>query len=597
MYKTMASRRPETSVLRDFGGGLNAIDDDISMSTRFQKGLVNMRRTASGAQATRYGTKFVFDIALEANSTILDGVWFNGRHVVVTVDGRVVTATEAGVLETIWDSTIAAALPGAPSGWSTGLTSVDFVPFKNEMVIHNGVDKPITISSLFVVTYLQDLATGSNTNVPIGRYGCVVSNYHVVAGIDADPTSIVISSKGTAGVFPGDAPPNDSVAIDIGAYTSEDTRAIRGIIGYRTLLVVFFATQSLLIQLGTYNADDEHEPEFNDTLPKFGLLGHRCILPIENDVVFADFDNVNKLSRSIQSGLSTSEHLSELISPHLASHIDELTETQRLYETFMVEDALGREIWLKLDEHVHSNQTREKPRYSAWSHYHDLDYQAGWTSLLGRVFLADGTRVYQYGNGTFSGENYEADKMNDQDSVWNTSTNYVTDDKVYDSIIDKSYVCLVGHTSAATGTFEEDRTLRPQLWEEYLGEPIDFEMELPWIAGNDPMQTKHLRHLAAQTKGAASFTISAYVDNLYKDDDGTIIHDPAVQMAFVGNDQVGFGYDSEGFGGGRRSGDPRAYGFPVRFKMIKFIITGSSRSSLQLISLMFRFTRGSLQRP
>jgi hypothetical protein len=74
-------------------------------------------------------------------------------------------------------------LPFAPHGWSNGLDTADFVPYKNELIIHNGIDKPITINRDLEVKYLQDLASGSNVNVPIGRYGCVVSNYHCVAGI------------------------------------------------------------------------------------------------------------------------------------------------------------------------------------------------------------------------------------------------------------------------------------------------------------------------------------------------------------------------------------------------------------------------------
>jgi hypothetical protein len=187
-FKKRQGKRPaiklESTTLRGFGGGWNAIDEDLSMPPKYQVTLVNFHRTSSGSQAVRFGQMFNCDIASTNNSPIVDGYYFNGRNVVVCQNGWVITLDETGATKTvIWSPAKAAALPGAPGGWSTGLTHICFVPFKNTLVIHNGVDKPISISSTFVTTYLQDLATGSNVNVPIGRYGCVAANYHCISGI------------------------------------------------------------------------------------------------------------------------------------------------------------------------------------------------------------------------------------------------------------------------------------------------------------------------------------------------------------------------------------------------------------------------------
>jgi hypothetical protein len=128
--------------------------------------------------------------------------YFSARIVIVFTNGDIwIVDGAGGNKEVIWNQDIAAALPvpdgePPPIGWSGGLTTIDFVSYKNELIIHNGIDKPITISRDFVVTYLQDLASGNNINVPIGKFGCVVSNYHCVAGIDAQPTLIYISTSG-----------------------------------------------------------------------------------------------------------------------------------------------------------------------------------------------------------------------------------------------------------------------------------------------------------------------------------------------------------------------------------------------------------------
>jgi hypothetical protein len=194
MKKSQASKL-ETSTLRGFGGGWNAVDDDHAMAPRYCTSLVNFQRTPSGGQQKRWGTKWFVDIKDVNDSPIVDQYYFNGRLINVCENGVIVSVTDGGTKAVIWNTAIAAELPGAPSAWTTGVTQVSFVPFKNTLIIHNGQDKPVSISSAFAVTYLQDLATGSNVNVPIGKYGCIAANYHCVAGFSASPTEIIIHQE------------------------------------------------------------------------------------------------------------------------------------------------------------------------------------------------------------------------------------------------------------------------------------------------------------------------------------------------------------------------------------------------------------------
>jgi hypothetical protein len=155
----------------------------------------------------------------------------------------------------------------------------------------------------------------------------------------------------------------------------------------------------------------------------------------------------------------------------------------------------------------------------------------------------------------------------------------------------------VQHLSGAV-SFAQDRAdqiLSPK-WEEYLGEAISFVMELPWLDSQEPMQVKQNKFVAIGTKGTGEFTLTIYVDNLYKDEAGIVQYDPAVQMNFIGNDAPGFGYDAGPYGGGRRSDDPRLYGLPFKFKTAKPIFTGSIRKPLEFINLKFLYARGSFQR-
>jgi hypothetical protein len=577
----------ETTTLNGFGGGWNAVDDDISMTPRYLVAAKNVHRTPSGAQQVRFGNAWFADVVNSVSGDIVDQMYFNGRIVAVTADGEVATVTNSGAVSAIWNASIAALLPGAPGGWVGGTTSVDFVPFKDTLIVHNGIDKPTTIDSSFDTTYLQDLATGSNVNVPIGRYGCTVSDYHVVAGLPSAPTTIYISSKGTAGVFPGDPAPNDSISIDVGAYAPEGGASIRGVAGFRSTLIVFFRSQSLLIQLGVYDSSGAHTPVFNDTLPAFGILGHRCRATVDNDLIFADAKGINSAKRNLFSGLIDSDSLSELVAPAYQGIVGALTDEQMLTSCFMVHSALGHRQFL----FTNSDQTvvrsaHDKLRYKAWSEYNGWDWTSGCTSFLGRVFFSRGTRIYQLGNDAFA-EQYYADRIGDRDGVWANGTSYAVDDLIRDTATEESYTCRVSHTSPAGGTFEADRTANPTYWERYDGEPITFEVELPWIIGTDPIKVKQLRFVSMQTKGTASFLLEAYADNLSV---------AGLSMQFIGNDAAGYGEDDGPFGGGRRSGDPRLWRYPMRFKMIKFRITGSTRAPLQLIGMSFLFARGSYRR-
>lgn len=597
MKKAQPSRL-ETSTLRGFSGGWNVVDDEHSMAPRYCVTLNNFMRTPSGGQKKRWGTGWFTDISDVNDSDIIDQTYFNGRIISVCANGKIVTTTDAGANAVIWDDTIAAALPGAPDGWNAGVIQCTFVPYKNTMIIHNGVDKPVTISSAFAVTYLQDLATGSNVNVPIGKYACVAANYHCIAGFDNSPTEIVISAAGTSGTFPGDADPNDSISIDVGAYAPEGAASIRGIAGYRTNLIVFLQGISIQIVLGSYDADGKHKPQFPDTFPKFGLIGDRCITVVENDLVFAGLGGLSSAKRNafITQALDSS-YLSSIIEPAYRKQIAALTDTEQLLNAFSVYDPLQRNLMVfAKDGNGLVYTSNEKLSYKGWSSFSGMNYTCGCTSFLGRVFLSSGTRIFQLGNKTF-GEEYHADRVNDRDANWAQSTLFESNKLIRDTVTEEIWKVLIEHTTPATGTFADERSAHPEYYELYEGVAIDFELEMPWFEGKDRMKIKHNRYINVGSMGTSEFTVECYVDDLYKDIDGNKIYDAALSLVFTGNETPGFGIFTDQYGGGRRSGTPLLYKYPVKFKLIKFRIFGSSVHPLELNSFSFVFARGRYFRP
>lgn len=572
--------RLEEIILRGFGGGWNVVDEDTNMEAKYQPELKNLRRTPSGAQKLRFGTRMFSYIHTVCTGLIVDMEYFNNRIIVVTTTGQMATIDNAGTPLVLWNSTIASSLPGAPSGWSA-TSQVDFVPWKDQLIIHNGTDKPIILSSTYVPTYLQDLATGSNVNVPIGKYGCIAANYHCVAGITGSPTTVYISSRGTSGTFPGDPPPNDGISIDVGAFAPSGAPQILAIAGYRQFLIVFFRGQSLIVTLGEYVAS-AHTPQFTDEMPQFGIINHRCLATVENDLRFAGYDGMSSAKRNLFSGNIDSKFLSALIEPAWREDLPVLV----VGRPFLVHNSIEHCTYLFTNDIVgtiYVYQANEQLKYESWTRYEGTGFRVtcGCKSFLGRVFLGghvgNFTAIYQMGNDVFANEDYHTDLGNDFSAFWANNTAYTIGQHIFDVINGTSYECLVNHTSPPTGSFSAARETNPTHWEEYLGESISFTMEFPWIDGKSPMRTKQLRFISIDTRGSATFTVSAYVD---------FNAAAALSMSFAGNEALS----------GRLSNDPQLYGFPLKFKTLKTIITGTATEPLTIAGLRYLFSKGRFRR-
>lgn len=587
--------------------GLNLIDNDRNISHEYAVELQNLFRDSDDNLTARFGTNYLGTTNGVIAGSIMDMHYYQGVLMLVDDAGEVASMTGAGVATARWNATIGNALPGAPGGWGAGgYDSVDFVDFKSQLVVHNGVDKPIIFDSDLSVDYLQDPATGSNVNTPIGLYGTVVGNYHVIAGVSAAPTTIYISSKGTSGVFPGDPAPNDSIALDIGAYVTQEGDAIRGVQGFRNYLLVYFRTSTVVFQLGTYEST-VHVPTYVDTIANFGLTGHRLITPIQNDVLAGDITGLATARRNLFSQTVETKEVSQLIangkrdraSPSWQGTFGNLTDAQLLQDTWAVHDKLNGYVQFFAPGGVcFTFVTDAELKRRSWSTY---SYATAWTcgcaTEAGRVFFAQGQRVFKKGNNAFSGENYYADRLNDRDADWANATAYVADDLIRDTVTSETYKCLVNHTSAASGTFALDRLAFPTYWELYKGETIDIVWEMPWQEAGNPAYLKQMHYAGAITLGNAVFDLKFYVDHLYKDVEGDIVHDPALTLAFVGGEAFGLGEEGEQlFGGGRRSDHPKLWKAPAKFKAFKWRVTGSIRKQISFASIVMLYRRGLFKR-
>ena len=556
---------------------ITSIADDQFSSSRDLRCLVNMYTVLDGTE-------------------IIELAYLGTRLIAFTDEGEAVSIDSSFNIYELWNEGLAQRETGAPNGWSNTFTLITTTEIRGSLVACNGVDKPIEITEDFETRYLQDLANGNNTNVPIAQFCTTVSDYLILAGIEDEESVIYIGSKGTVGVFPGDPAPNDSLSFNLGSYVPTDSNDIRGLSTFRNQLYVHFLSATVKVILGEYDADDNHVPNPDDTLANFGIVAHRCAIPVVNDLLFADVTGVNTIKRNLLSDITEPDRLSELIAPEYQAQVSTIGQANLQDQIFAVHDRLAGKYMLFVPTGVDNNLRafvltfNESMKIKAWSEFTGWDWKCATASALGRVYFARDTRIYQYGNGAFSGEDYSGDFKLEFDDQWANMTAYTAGDRIQDTTDNSVWLCLEDHTSAAAGTFEADRDANITYWEEYEGEAIDIDWELPWMDFGTRTKIKRLGFVRYDTQGTAQFTVSVFADNIYLDVNSN--YDPALSLSFVGGDSPGYGGGDQPYGGGRRTIDERLWSHPVKGMLFKFRLSGATTKPLRVISISSLYSEG-----
>jgi len=575
--------------------------------------------------------KTLVNIYRPSTGDIIGMSYLSSSLLSVTADGEVIATNSSFNNSSLFDQGYAQSQTGAPNGWSSNLDFVSFTEIKGSAVVCNGVDKPLEVQEDLAVRYLQDLATGSNVNVPIAKYCTTVGNYLVLAGIVGEESVIYIGAAGTVGTFIGDPAPNDGTSVDLGAYAPEDSKQITGISSFRNYLFVHFLSATIKVILGEYDEDGNHVPVVDDTLHKFGNISHNAAVPLVNDLLFIDVAGVNTIRRNVLSGEVEPDRLSELIAPDYQNQISQIPADDRENKIFAVHDRLGGQYMILIpvdadtqDKRVFVYTFDGKGKVKAWSEYNGWDFRAGTSSALGRVFFSRDTRIYQYGNEAFSttstDEEYSADYIGDFSAEWANNTTYVAGDKIKDPDTGDIYECLVAHLSSYDGDFADDRAgegaiplldendefitaedgITPILveqdastfWELFLGEDISFDWEMPWTDAGTRARLKRLAFLSFDTQGDALFNVDVFVDNIYRDPSDPTVYDPALTVQYIGGDADGYGNNGQNYGGSRRTRDERLWSHPVKFKIAKYRLHGATKEPLRVVSLTQLFSEG-----
>lgn len=535
--KTKALGAPvKETVLRDFSGGLRAVENEIVLKSKFATRVENVFLASDFCPTVRFGTKQFAQDAL--GSFIVDVHYFSGVLLYFTVDGTVFAVNDAGIIVPVWNSAIAAALPGSPAGWSTGVEFVTYTEMNGNLTVHNNIDKPIRISKTLSVIYEQDDATGTNINTPIARYITTVNDFVVVALSDDTP-EIIISSKGTSGVWPGDTAPNNSVVFNLGSFIQERSAGCKGLVSYNNTLVVIFQSALVFVELGNFDASGNHVPKVIDTIEGVQNISHNLYKVVKNKLVFLASSGVQIVTRNNLTQKFQIRGIGEAVNIPLLKQFPYIKDPEKCFIVidefenrafFFVhqEDANPFVLCMSYDENLES---------FTWSVMTNMPYTKGTTSLLKRIFFVKDFKIFQYGNAFFEGEDYHSDLMGDPEE-----------------------------------------------------QAINFTWELPWLDFNERMKTKELINVMIDAFGGAYFSLDIFIDKIMKKVDGT--NDPALTFEFS-SESVGYGVPSIGYGGGRPTQDQNMYRLPVKFKLIKFVFHGSvtTKFSWHSLGMLYRTTR------
>lgn len=308
--------------------GIMVVDaDNFKIATRF-----NATSTTSGTLTI---ASYVIDDHMLAGN-IIHQQYFKQRMVLFDDIGEIATMDDGtGTLTRIWDikkaDTLSASL--APTRrcdmWSS-------TTFRSTIIACNGYDndKPLQIDEDFVVEFLVDKATLSNTNVPRADIVVGMQGYVMFFRTEYGDPFVEMSAKNTDGTFTREVTPADACEVDLSMATDTVEPIILGAAPFRDKLYVAFYDRGMVGSIGIYTTAGAHTPSFNDTIAEHGTISHRTVVPLGNDIFMADYAGVPSVSISQQSGVFVPVRLSELIAPEIQKHLTSLSEETLRFKAF-----------------------------------------------------------------------------------------------------------------------------------------------------------------------------------------------------------------------------------------------------------------------
>lgn len=581
---------------RDFSGGLNVSDTELNLSSKFARVLENMKVGIDGSLQKRQGTRLHADFTTLTDYDLVDIEYFFTRLITVDERGQVLTSDGQGNIARIWDSAIATATRAGLAIWASA-NQVRFEEFNGELYIANGADKPLLVTTAYVVDYAADKATGSNINVPVALIVKKFSQHLCWA----DGSMLFVSEKNAGGTYLGDVGTQFANNFDMKTYVVKGSTDIIGLTEFKGYLMVHFRECIVPVQFNEITTGTPPVSSLglnvapDSVLANYGAISSRTQQDIGDSTLSCDIVGVASVSLSKFTKVLAPDRPSRLIDAILQTHINELSSDTLKLGAFSVYDRKQAAYLLFLPDETQTlqlNSTCYSYHYinssnvsvTAWSYYTGWNWRGGCRSSEGNMFFI---------------------RNNDRTVfvVGNSETNPMHADFIGEQ-----------ETFSDGTAFDDNTGFGPVADINDSGLPIKWAWELPWTDLKHRGLSKTLRYIMMDAEGDAEFNVKVFVDNMRTlrtggepFSDGTLFDDatgwiPLSQEAFTyalsidmtGKDRGGFGFDGYGnlYGGGNNASTQLLTEAPTKGKLLKLRFEGESVDDLKFVAITLFYQVG-----
>lgn len=581
---------------RKFDGGLNVADTQLNLTSKYAVVLDNLNVGLDGSLQLSQGCRLLVDIAEQSDYNILGTEFFLNYIIVMNENGEIFAVSGNGDVQTIWNSSIAAAKRAGLTTW--GATDyVTFEEFGGALIIGNGKDKPLSIPTSLVVDYLADPATGSNINVPIGK---IMTKFNLHLCI-ANGYLLNVSERNAAGTWQGDAGAQFVNQFDMRPYVIKGATDIIGLLPFKGYLLVMFKECIIPVQ---FVEDASATPKLSlnaaseSVILNYGAVSPKVVQDIGESALSTDIVGVSSVSLSRFTKVLSPDRPSRLIDKLLQQQLFNLDDATLQKNAFSLFDRKTSTYQLFLPNADGSLQTTtvgymykyiERLDVEAWSLRKGWNWQCGTRSSGGHIFYArkNSTAIFERGD-------EELDSM---------SADFIGEQETF---------------SDGT-TFSDQTGWNPVADINDSGVPIKWAWELPWNDLKHRAFTKTLRYIILDTEGSGQIACKVFIDDLYlrydageefSDDttftDGTgftpraePLYANVLEAAFVAKDHGGYGteqYGTDLYGGGNNTGVRKLTLMPTKFNTFKLRFEGESIRPIKFVAITLLYQGGSIRR-
>lgn len=581
---------------RDFSGGLDVADSELNLTSKFARVLDNLLIGIDGSLEVRQGTKLFADISPLSNYDITNIHFFFKWVIVVNMRGEIFAIDGQSTVTRIWDANIAASKRAGLTIWPAALF-VTFLEFNGQLIVSNGKDKPLVITTVLAVDYLADLGSGSNINVPIGTVMEAFSNHVFIAG----GYLLNVSERNAAGTWQGDAGTQFVNQFDMRPYVSIGDTTIIGLHKFKSMLLVCFREVIVPIQIVE---DATTTPKLNISVQQdsiinnYGAFSQRTSEDIGDQILDCDIVGVSSQSLSTFTKILSPDRPSRFVDPMLQPIINNLPSEALEQGVFSVYDRRLAAYSLFIPNNIRKYQQYttcfmyrhiEQLKINSWSTISGWNWCAGCRSSEGNVFFARVNSTVVFVKGDSKTNPLYADFIGEQETF-------------------------------SDGTCFTDRTgLTPVANVRRSGIPIQYTWEVPWSDFKHRALSKTLKYIIFDTEGTQRFTCKAFIDDKYKlpdfgdaftdgtmFTDGTgfvpnsdIMYTPALSLQYIARDAGGYGvqpYGSSPYGGGNNTKLRTLTYNPTKFTTLKLRINGEASGPLKFVAITALYQVGTIRR-